>query len=298
MPESAAEAIDAPAADMADDTEMGDSETAAEPWRPRHNRNEPRGPDYKPFTVQIRRGHRRGASVRSRRTRPAARLSRQAALAPARRGRAARQSPAAASAGAAKPRLGIRSGRGLARSGAAAARDRRSAASAVVQAREGHRLPRHGGHAAARQFRLDARAPDHGRRDLRRHSGAHARTLRRKGRDFGLHHARLEGRPVARKLARAGQAGQSGAAQRSAPHHLQVCRRALAARAQESRSDDARGLAQGEYRRRGARLGAQTAAWPAGKPQDPDDDLRRRAGRRLRPCRSIPAIISSATCAG
>jgi cobaltochelatase CobT len=53
MPESAAEAIDAPAADMADDTEMGDSETAAEPWRPRHNRNEPRGPDFKPFTSKF-----------------------------------------------------------------------------------------------------------------------------------------------------------------------------------------------------------------------------------------------------
>ncbi len=53
MPESAAEALDAPAADMADDTEMGDSETAAEPWRPRHNRNEPRGPDYRPFTSKF-----------------------------------------------------------------------------------------------------------------------------------------------------------------------------------------------------------------------------------------------------
>jgi cobaltochelatase CobT len=53
MPESAAEAIDAPSADMADDTEMGDSETAAEPWRPRSNRNEPRGPDYKPFTAKF-----------------------------------------------------------------------------------------------------------------------------------------------------------------------------------------------------------------------------------------------------
>jgi cobaltochelatase CobT len=53
MPESAAEAVDAPAADMADDAEMGDSETAAEPWRPRSNRNEPRGPDYKPFTAKF-----------------------------------------------------------------------------------------------------------------------------------------------------------------------------------------------------------------------------------------------------
>ncbi len=50
MPDAAAEAIDAPAADMADDAEMGDSETPAEPWRPRQGRNEPRGPDYRPFT--------------------------------------------------------------------------------------------------------------------------------------------------------------------------------------------------------------------------------------------------------
>jgi cobaltochelatase CobT len=53
LPESAAEAVDAPAADMADDMEMGDSETAAEPWRPRHQRNEPRGPDYRPFTSKF-----------------------------------------------------------------------------------------------------------------------------------------------------------------------------------------------------------------------------------------------------
>ncbi len=53
MPESAAEAVDAPAAEMAEDAELGDSETAAEPWRPRHQRNEPRGPDYKPFTSKF-----------------------------------------------------------------------------------------------------------------------------------------------------------------------------------------------------------------------------------------------------
>ena len=39
-------------------------------------------------------------------------------------------------------------------------------------------------------------------------------------------------------------------------------------------------------------LGAHRAA------QDPDDDLRRRAGRRLPRCRSIPATISNAICAG
>jgi cobaltochelatase CobT len=53
LPESAAEAIDASAADMVEDAEMGDSETPAEPWHPRHNRNEPRGPDYRPFTTKF-----------------------------------------------------------------------------------------------------------------------------------------------------------------------------------------------------------------------------------------------------
>ena len=51
--ETAEEAVDAPAADMADDSEMGESETAAEPWRPRNRPNEPRGPDYKPFTMRF-----------------------------------------------------------------------------------------------------------------------------------------------------------------------------------------------------------------------------------------------------
>ena len=51
MPDSAAEAIDAPTADMADDTEMGDAETPGEPQRPRHfGDNAPRGPDYRAFT--------------------------------------------------------------------------------------------------------------------------------------------------------------------------------------------------------------------------------------------------------
>src|SRR6202167_218980 len=53
LPDSASEAVDAPAADMADDAEMGDSETAAEPWRPRQRNNEPRGPDYNPYTSKF-----------------------------------------------------------------------------------------------------------------------------------------------------------------------------------------------------------------------------------------------------
>ena len=54
MPDSAAEAAEAPTADMADDTDMGDAETPGEPQRPRHyGANEPRGPDYRAFTVKF-----------------------------------------------------------------------------------------------------------------------------------------------------------------------------------------------------------------------------------------------------
>jgi cobaltochelatase CobT len=54
MPESAAEAVDAPTSDMADDTDMGDAETPGEPQRPRQfGANEPRGPDYRAFTAKF-----------------------------------------------------------------------------------------------------------------------------------------------------------------------------------------------------------------------------------------------------
>jgi cobaltochelatase CobT len=53
MSDSTAEAADALSAEMADDAEMGDSETPAEPRRPRrHGQNEPRGPDYRPFITK------------------------------------------------------------------------------------------------------------------------------------------------------------------------------------------------------------------------------------------------------
>ena len=51
LPDGASEAMDAPSADMPDDADMGDSEAANEPWRPRqHGQNEPRGPDYRAYT--------------------------------------------------------------------------------------------------------------------------------------------------------------------------------------------------------------------------------------------------------
>ena len=216
----------------------------------------------------LRRDDRRRGPLRARGTRPAARLSRQAALAFAGRRGAAGQPAAAPPDGAAEPRLGFRSRRGHARCVAADAHHHGPDASARLQDREGDELPRHRGDAAARQLRLDARPPDHGGGDLRRHPGAHAGALRRQGRDPRLHHPRLEGRLVARSLARRRQDAEPGPAQRPAPHHLQVGRRAMAARPQESRPDDARGPAEGEHRRRGARLGAQAPAGPLRAAQD------------------------------
>ena len=173
------------------------------------------------------------------------------------RRRPARQPAAAPPDGAAEPLLGFRPRRGLSRSGAAGARRHRPDAAALLQAGARHQIPRHGGDAGARQFRLDARPADHRRRHLRRHPCPHAGALRRLGRDPRLHHPRLEGRAGAREMAEGRQAAESRPAQRSAPHHLQVGRRALAARPPQSRPDDARGPAQGKHRRRGAAVGAQ-----------------------------------------
>ena len=54
LPDGASEAMDAPSADMPDDADMGDSEAANEPWRPRqHGANEPRGPDYHPYIAKF-----------------------------------------------------------------------------------------------------------------------------------------------------------------------------------------------------------------------------------------------------
>src|SRR5262249_43904641 len=54
LPDGASEATDAPSADMPDDSDLGDSEAASEPWRPRqHGQNEPRGPDYRAYTPKF-----------------------------------------------------------------------------------------------------------------------------------------------------------------------------------------------------------------------------------------------------
>jgi cobaltochelatase CobT len=53
LPESATEQLDAQSADMPEDSDMGDSESANEPWRPRHHgANEPRA-HYRPFITKF-----------------------------------------------------------------------------------------------------------------------------------------------------------------------------------------------------------------------------------------------------
>ena len=53
LPDASAEAVEAPTSDMADDSEMGDAESPGEPQRPRQFGNEPRGPDYRAFTLKF-----------------------------------------------------------------------------------------------------------------------------------------------------------------------------------------------------------------------------------------------------
>ncbi len=53
LPDASAEAVEAPSSDMADDSEMGDAESPGEPQRPRQFGNEPRGPDYRAFTLKF-----------------------------------------------------------------------------------------------------------------------------------------------------------------------------------------------------------------------------------------------------
>ena len=170
------------------------------------------GPAVSRLHGEVRRDRRGRPAVRRRGARPAAQPSRPAARASAGRDRQARQPPAAPADGAAEPRLGLRPRRGHARRRAPGPRRRQPDACRSPSRRRRRPIPRHGRDAADRQFRLDARPADHGRGDERRHPGPHARALRRQGRDPGLHHPRLEGRPEPRALDRRRQAGQSRAA--------------------------------------------------------------------------------------
>jgi cobaltochelatase CobT len=53
QPDEAAEGAEASTSDLMDDTEGEDGDEAAQPWRPRGGHNEPRGPDYRPFTTRF-----------------------------------------------------------------------------------------------------------------------------------------------------------------------------------------------------------------------------------------------------
>jgi cobaltochelatase CobT len=53
QPDDAADGAEASTSDLMDDTEGEDGEEAAQSWRPRAGQNEPRGPDYRPFTTRF-----------------------------------------------------------------------------------------------------------------------------------------------------------------------------------------------------------------------------------------------------
>jgi cobaltochelatase CobT len=53
QPDDSSEGAEASTSDMMDDTEGEDGDEAAQPWRPRHGHNEPRGPDYRPYITRF-----------------------------------------------------------------------------------------------------------------------------------------------------------------------------------------------------------------------------------------------------
>ncbi len=108
-----------------------------------------------------------------------------------------------------------------------------------------------------------------------------ARTLERCGVSveiLGFTTRAWKGGQAREKWLKDGKPANARPPQRFAPHHLQIGGCAVAAGAAQSRADDARGPAQGEYRRRGAVMGASAADFAARAAQDPDDDFRWRAG--------------------
>ena len=179
------------------------------PGRPGHDAARPRRRkrDLPRLQHRRRRGRRGRQTVRRRRTGAAAPPARPAAVASAERHRPARQPAAAPAAGEADPRLGVRSRRGHPRRRRGCRASSTNPVLPLSYKQEQETEFRDTVVTLAdRQFRLDARPADHGGGDERRHPGAHARALRRQGRDPRLHDARLEGRAGARALDRRRQA--------------------------------------------------------------------------------------------
>ena len=256
MSDSSAEAAEALSAEMADDAEMGDAESPAEPRRQRrHGQNEPRGPDYRPFIA------RHDEMVAAEELCEPEELDRLRGYLDKQLSHL--QGVVARLANRLQRRLMAQQNRAWEFDLEEGLLDPARLSRIVVDPLH----PLSFKHEKDTEFRdtvvtllIDNSGSMRGRPITVAATCADilARTLERCGvkvEILGLHHPRVERRPVAGSLARRRKARQSGPAQRPAAHHLQVGRRAVAPRPQESRLDDARRAAQGEHRRRGARLG-------------------------------------------
>ena len=213
---------------------------------------------YKIYTAAVRRGDRRRRSVRRRGTGAAAQFPRPAAVRDAGRGLAPRQQAAAPADGAAEPHWEFDLEEGML--------DTSRLPRIIIDPMYPLSFKREKDmtfrdtvrDAAAGQFRLDARAADHGGGDVRRHPGA-ARWSAARSRPKSWASPPAPGRAASR--ARNG----SPTASRRIPAASTICATSSTrpptspgggAQAQ-SRPDDARGPAEGEHRRRGADVGAQ-----------------------------------------
>ena len=299
LPDGASEAMDAPSADMPDDADMGDSEAANEPWRPRqHGQNEPRGPDYKPYVAKFDetiaaedlcepeeldrlRGYldKQLSHLQGVVSRLANRLQRRLM---AQQNRAwefdleeGLLDPARLTRIIIDPLHAL----SFKREKDTTFRD------TVVTL-----LLDNSGSMRGRPITVAATCAD-----------ILARTLERCG-------VKVEILGFTTRAWKGGQSREAWLAGGKPPnpgrlndlrHIIYKSADAPWRRARKNpRPDDARGPAEGEHRRRGARLGAQAPARAHRAAQDPDDDLRRRAGRRFRRSRSTPATTSNGICAG
>ncbi len=257
MPDSASEAADAPTADMADESEMGDAETPGEPQRPRQfGANEPRGPDYRAFTTKF------DETIAAEDLCEPEELDRLRSYLDKQLSHL--QGVVARLANRLQRRLMAQQNRSWEFDLEEGILDPARLTRVVIDPM----------HALSFKAEKDTEFRDTVVTLLLDNSGSMrgrpitvaatcadilARTLERCGvkvEILGFTTRAWKGGQAREHWLTAGKPGQSGPPQRSAPHYLQVGRRAVAARAQESRPDDARGPAQGKHRRRGARLGA------------------------------------------
>jgi cobaltochelatase CobT len=254
LDEGAQEAADAPSGELPDDAEEADSEEASEAWRPPASRgNEPRGPDYKAFTQRFDEViHAEDLCDADELARLRSYLDKQLAHLQGVVGRLANRL---------QRRLLAQQNRAWEFDLEEGMLDPARLPRVVTDAFQ----PLSFKQEKDTNFRdtvvtllLDNSgrcvAGHHGRGDLRRHSGAHARALQRQGRDLDL--PRGPGRAGSRARTGCNRASRESGRLNDLRHIIyKPGRRPLAPRAKESRADDARGLAQGEHRRRGARLG-------------------------------------------